>query len=904
MACTPNRSTVGPNAAPGAASAGTTAGPGLVEKVPGGWLAVEVCAADVIRIEYAKEPSFFGRSTLATAPKRCAHTDFKIDASAATKTLTTANLAVRIDLATGAVTFLDLAGHPIVAERGRTLAPVTAQGESTFHVRQEWEPNDDEALYGLGQHQQGFMNIKGVDLDLRQYNTEIVIPYLVSSRGYGIFWDNTSFTRFGDPDPAVPLDVSGLYATGTDAQPGDVAGDGSSADWSGTVTAKATGDYLFRTYSTGDIKVSVDDAPIIDHWRQGWLPGEDIARVRLTAGQVARVHLQWAIDGRKPIVRLLWKPPVPNRSTSLWSEIGDGIDYTFVYGPNLDRVISGYRQLTGEAPMMPRWAFGLWQCRERYRSQDESLDIVDGFRTRGIPLDNIVQDWQYWDPSAWGSHKFDPSRFPDPDGWIRALHEKHARLMISVWPKFYPGTANFDAMDKGGFVFRKNIEEKQKDFLGNVYTDYDAFSPGARRLYWSQIDEALFSHGVDAWWLDASEPELVDGPFTSVAAQVEANETHLNPTALGPGGRVLNAFSLVNSQAIYEGQRKKAADQRVFILTRNGFAGQQRYAAASWSGDITSTWTALRKQIPAGLSFALSGMPYWTLDSGGFAVPHRFANGEAAQADVDEWRELNTRWFEYATFLPLLRVHGQWPHREMWEFGGDKSPTFEAELKFDRVRYRLLPYVYSLAGSVTHEGGTIMRPLVMDFRSDARARDIGDQYMFGPALMVSPVTTHLARSRDVYLPATPGGWYDFWTGAAVAKGGSVRSPAPFDAIPVHVRAGAIVPMGPELQYTGEKAADPLTLRVYAGTDGSFTIYEDEGINYNYERGNFTRIPLRWNDAKRTLTIATREGSFAGMLEKRTFEIIVVTPAHPVAFSFQPVAEKTVRYEGKQIDVAF
>jgi alpha-D-xyloside xylohydrolase len=583
--------------------------------------------------------------------------------------------------------------------------------------------------------------------------------------------------------------------------------------------------------------------------------------------------------------------------------VADGIDYTFVYGPDLDRVIAGYRQLTGQAPMMPRWAFGLWQCRERYRTQDESLEVVDGFRRRGIPLDNIVQDWQYWNPREWGSHQFDPSRFPDPNGWIKGLHEKNAHLMISVWPKFYRGSANFEALEKGGFLFERNLAENQKDFLGNVYTVYDAFNPKARQLYWSQINDAIFSRGADAWWMDASEPELVDGPFATISAYVEANKSHLSPTAEGAGGRVLNAFSLVNSQAIYEGQRAMAPNQRVFMLTRNGFAGQQRYAAASWSGDITSTWTAMKKQIPAGLSFALSGMPYWTLDSGGFAVPWRFGSQNATPADVEEWRELNTRWFEYATFLPLLRVHGQHPNREMWEFGGDKSPAFEAELKFDRLRYRLLPYIYSLAGAVTHEGGTILRPLVMDFRDDARARELVDQYMFGPAFMVSPVTVHGARMRDVYLPATKGGWYDFWTGEVAGNGTVVHAPAPFDAIPLHVRAGTIVPLGPELQYTAEKPADPITLYVYSGADAAFTLYEDEGVNYDYEKGASARIALRWNDGKRTLTIGAREGSFPGMLEHRTFDVVVIGAQRPVPFSFHPVAEKKVSYTGAAVDVA-
>jgi alpha-D-xyloside xylohydrolase len=407
--------------------------------------------------------------------------------------------------------------------------------------------------------------------------------------------------------------------------------------------------------------------------------------------------------------------------------------------------------------------------------------------------------------------------------------------------------------------------------------------------------------------MDASEPEIVHSPM------LEDLRRHMNPTALGTGSSVLNAYPLMNDEAVYAGQRAAAPDQRVFILTRSAFAGAQRYAAATWSGDISSTWTALRKQIPAGLSFCLSGIPYWTMDTGGFAVPARWARRSGNPADADpslmsaaevaEWCELNTRWFEYGTFVPLLRVHGQFPFREMWQFGGDLSPAYQAQLKFDRLRYRLLPYLYSLAGAVTQEGGTIMRALVMDFRADAKARGIGDEYMLGPALLVSPVTVYEARSRPVYVPAAAG-WYDFWTGAPEAGGRTIEAPAPYDAIPVYVRAGAIIPFGPELQYTGEKPADPLTLYVYAGADGTFTLYEDDGLTYGYEQGAFACIPLRWDDAARTLRIGARTGTFPGMLAERTLQVILVSKQKPVGFSLAPQPDQTVRYRGDPIDLTF
>jgi alpha-D-xyloside xylohydrolase len=360
-------------------------------RVSGGQLLIDVCADDVIRVAFATNREFFGRASLMAAPKRCGGATWRVSTEAGAATVTTAKLAVRVDLGSGAVSFRDLAGRSILDERagGRTLTPATVQGEKTFHIRQQWEPHADETLHGLGQHQQELIDVKDHDLELRQWNTEIAVPLLVSSRGYGILWDNTSYTRFGDLGDAVPLPgTTGLYATTAGAQPGDVAFDAKlSSSWKGMVTPPASGDYLFRTYSAGAIKLRVGDQTVVDHWRQGWLPGEDVARVRLTAGKAVPVELTWNGDIGVKIVRLLWKPPVAGRTTSLWSEVADGVDYYFIYGPEIDRVIAGYRRLTGEAPMMPRWAFGLWQCRERYRTQKESIDVLDGFRRRGIPVD-------------------------------------------------------------------------------------------------------------------------------------------------------------------------------------------------------------------------------------------------------------------------------------------------------------------------------------------------------------------------------------------------------------------------------------------------------------------------------------------------------------------------------------
>ena len=440
----------------GAGDAGPTTGPGLTLDVGGGTLKIEVCADNVVRVAYAKSAAFFTRASLTTAAKQCLPATVTTTNAGSLTTLTTPRLTVQVDTATGAVTFLDPSGQPILAENaggGRTLTAATVQGEATTSVRQEWAPNSDESLYGLGQHQHGLINIKGTDLDLHQYNTKVFIPYLVSSRGYGILWDNTSYTRFGDLTNAVPLPgVSGLYATSGDA--GDVNPGSGSVSWSGMVTPTVTGDHTFRTYSSGTIQLSVNNQVVIDHYRQGWLPSEDIAHVKLTAGQAVPVKLQWSSDINVNIVRLLWKPPVSNPTTSLWSQVADGTDYYFVYGPELDDVVAGYRQLTGQATMMPLWAYGFWQCREHYKTAQEITDVLKGYRDRGAPIDNIVQDWQYWVADQWGSHQFETSRYPDPAGLIKTIHDTyHARLMISVWPKFYTTTANYTALNAQNFVY-------------------------------------------------------------------------------------------------------------------------------------------------------------------------------------------------------------------------------------------------------------------------------------------------------------------------------------------------------------------------------------------------------------------------------------------------------------------
>jgi alpha-D-xyloside xylohydrolase len=920
---------------------------GVAVAVGANRLEVRACREDVIRVAYAPPGPFFARKSLIMVPTACTPTTIGVQETEGAVTLSTKKLSARIALPGGAVTFLDAQGRTLLAEKaggGKTLAPAEVMGEKTAHVQAEFEPLAGEAYYGLGAHQNGWMNYAGRDVDMYQHNIIDVVPFLASSRGYGLLWDNTSHTRFGDTRAPVhvpaanlvdaagkPGGLTGTYRQGTcaagtvvetrvDAQvafgapedrpvitevhnqpqataeqvnPKLKAGD-VCVTWEGHILSDAAGPYDLSTFANDGVELWIDGRQVIRTWRQAWLPWWDTVRFNWGAREKHAIKLQWEREDNEATLRLKWKTPPRAAHTSLWSEVGDGIDYYFVYGPDLDDVVAGYRALTGPAPLMPRWALGLFQSRERYKTAQETLDALAEFRKRAIPVDVIVMDWQYWKLDSWGSHQFDPERFPDPGGWIRDIHDKYnAKLMISVWPKFYPGTENFKAMQEKGFLYPETLKRPTKDWLGFVHTDYDAYNPEARKLFWKQMNDALFSKGVDAWWMDATEPELV-GEGTPGALKAA-----MHPTFLGSGARMANGYVVPASEAVYEGQRGVKPDQRVFILTRSAFAGSQRYAASTWSGDVSSDWDSLRKQVPAGLNMALSGIPWWTSDIGGFSVPKRWATDKPKASDLEEWRELLTRWFQYSTFCPMLRVHGQFPNREMWNVGDETTKAYQTQLFFDKLRYRMLPYNYSVAAAVTHKGAGFMRPLVMDFAHDPEVLGIPDQYLFGPSLLVSPVTSRGATSRSVYLPQGTG-WFDFWTGAFRDGGKRIDAAAPYERIPVYVRAGSILPMGPELQYTAEKPADPLTLWVYTGADGAFDLYEDDGLTYGYEKGASATIRLEWNEATGTLTVGPRQGSFPGLLAARTLRVVFVSKDTPVGHVPDPSPARQVKYDGTAV----
>lgn len=904
---------------------------------PGQAVRLIVVNERIIRVSSVPFGEFPETTSLMAVERPDANMEFTIEKGAGHVTLSTSLLSAEVSLLTGAVSFTDNDGTLFLTEKedgGRSFMPVMAMGEKGYTIRQQFESYPDEAIYGLGANQTSFMNLKGKDADLFQYNTLAVVPFIISNRNYGILWDNNSRTKYGDIRDWNELSSlklydsqgaeNGLTATYADRKTGkqvfttrnereisyqfipDLAGlpegfnpGGGKVTWEGAFETDTTGVFKFMFNSAGYARLWIDGRLLFDRWRQCWNASASYFTLNLEQGRRYPLKIEWIPDGGESYIALRYLTPLDDdeqQRISFWSEVADQIDYYFISGENMDEVISGYRTVTGKAPVMPEWAMGFWQSRQRYTNQEELLDVVREYRKRNIPFDNIVLDWQYWPADKWGDHQFDVTRFPDPDGMIRTLHDDlNARIMISVWPKYYVGTENYEAMKSKGYLYMRNVEMERRDWIGYLSTFYDAFNADARTAFWNQINIALYSRGIDAWWLDATEPDITSN------LPMEERKAMMNPTALGSADRYFNAYSLVQAQGVYEGQRATDPENRVFILTRSAFAGLQRYSAANWSGDIAARWHDMAAQIPCGLNMSMSGIPWWTMDIGGFSVESRYHN--PSPADLDEWRELMTRWHQYGAFVPLFRSHGEFPFREIYNTAPDNHIAYKTMVEYNRLRYRLMPYIYSLAGQAWLNDYTIMRGLTMDFSLDTEVFDIADQYMFGPSLMVNPVTEYKVRSRKVYLPSAYG-WYDVRTGRHYAGGTVIEADAPYEWMPLFAREGSLIPTGPDIQYTGEKEADPLTLWVYAGADGAFELYEDEGDNYNYEDGAYTLIPLTWNEAERTLTIGKREGEYRGMLHERTINVIMVSENRAVKLDFGRPPDKSVKYSGEEIKVRF
>jgi alpha-D-xyloside xylohydrolase len=890
---------------------------------------VQFYADDTVRVIKWLANGTSDKNSLVVIQKDLPKLEIKVQENPASFLLSSANITVQVSKIDGVISYLTDDNQVILKEQGKAvISPIDIPHEkNAFSIQQSFRLTPDEGIYGLGQHQDGYMNYRGKTVKLVQSNTDAVTPFLISTAGWGMLWDNYSKTIFSD-------------------NPGRM---------------------------------------------------------------------------------------------SMWSEVADNVDYCFIACKTMDETIAGYRNLTGQAPMYGKWAYGYWQSKEHYKTRDELLGVAKEYRKRQIPIDNMIQDWNYWgDNKTWSGMFFDEKKFPNPKEMVDILHEMNYHMIISIWAGLGPDTAIFKEMDKKGYLY------DQFGWAGFKY--YDAYNPKANNLYWKYLKEGLYSKGIDGWWIDSTEPDVVNA---LTKEGTDAWMKKLGTNHLGSFARYMNPYSLVMTDSVYQNHRKETDQKRAYILTRSAFAGQQRNAATTWSGDIGANWDVYRKQISAGVNHCMSGIPYWTFDIGSFVIGSYggvFSNGGTDPA----YQELYARMFQFGAFCPIFRSHGSETPREMWEFGD----YTDMMIKFDNLRYRLMPYIYSLAWQITDGGYTIMRGLPMDFASDKKTYAIDDQFMFGPAMMVCPVTEYMqhkppqdsilitpehfrtkdgkpgldvtyysdielknvlrkqvepninlfwytgwpdfiddatfamrwegklvptqtgthrfhmksfgpkkvfldgkelecnyfsvefytvpvelqagkeydfafqtsndvagafrsqlywktpeihaqektveprAKTRQVYLPAGTQ-WTDFWTGETLNGGQTITSDAPMEKMPLLIKAGSIIPMGPFVQYADEKAADPIELRIYPGTDGSFTLYEDENDNYNYEKGVYATIDFKWNDAKRQLTISDRKGSFPGMLKDRTFNIVIVGKDHGAGIETTDKPDKIVSYNGKQ-----
>ncbi len=892
----------------------------------GNTIRLQVISPDIIRVSAVPGESITDRNSLVVVPQR-GETDFNVALNGDSLIVTTAELQALV-CPDGSLSFFDHDGKLLAGGGRMSFDPTSVEGKDAFSVRTMFASSDDESFYGLGQQQSGEFDHKGRSEELYQYNTKVSVPFVVSTKGYGILFDAYSLSRWGNPEPYKQLGeiftlfdkdgeegaLTGTYKT----KDGNVLSrredslyfenefviknlpqiplSGSEVVYEGYIQAPETADYHFIQYYAGFQETNIGGEEVMSRlWRPAWNPNSKKYTVHLIKEEKTPVRIVWNPDGNVSYMGLrvaTLQPAEEEKALSFWSEFEPGEDFYFIAGENYDGVIRGYRTLTGKAQVMPKWALGFWQSRERYSTQDELVGTLAEMRRRHIPVDNIVQDWQYWKEDQWGSHQFDPERYPDPEKMLDDVHGMNARFMISVWPKFYTNTDNYQELKASGYAYTHAEDAGLVDWLGHKQTFYDAYSEGGRQMFWRQMDKNLYSkygRKIDAWWMDASEPNLRD------CLPMDYFKWLLTPNALGSSTEYLNAYALVNADAIYNGQRKIDPDKRVFLLTRNGFAGLQRYSTATWSGDIGTSWIDMRMQMPAGLNYSMSGIPFWGMDIGGFSVMGKFYD----EANQEEWRELQTRWHQFGTFVPLFRTHGQWPQRELWNIAPEGSPAYESILWYMRLRYRLMPYLYSLAGAVHFGDYTLMRGLPMDFPDDPKVRDLSDQWMFGPALMPCPVYEYQARSREVYFPK--GGWYDIYTGEYIQGSQTQVVPAPYERIPLFARAGSIIPFGPEIEWSGEKPADDICLYVYSGADVDFTLYEDDGLTYGYEKGKFSTIPISWDEASGTLTIGARQGTFPGALEKRSFRVVLVDPSHPVPYD-PDASGQPVSYEGSSISL--
>lgn len=762
-----------------------------------GMTKLEPRSSEIIRVVYTLRDNFSSQDKHGILYKE-SYSEWNYSETNDSICVKTNSLSLRIDKETASIIYYDRNGKLLLKERGyesrnleefdsfKTIVDentkieriATPDGikevvkdaakifdQKLYRTRLYLEWQDEEALYGLGQNEEGYLNLRGTTAFLHQANKKISIPFLVSSLGYGILMDTYSPMVFNDN----------------------------------------------------------------------------------------------------------------NYGSYIYTEADYEMDYYFIFGGNIDGVIHGYRQLTGKAVMLPKWAFGFIQSQERYETDEELIHIIKEYRNRNIGLDCVVLDWCSWEGDLWGQKTFDKKRFGDPRAMMEQIHDNHANLMISVWPNMSKDCDNYKEFDKA-------------DLLLPASSIYDSYREEGRKLYWEQAREGLFQYGVDAWWCDSSEPFTPEWNHIKKPEPSTMYREFYDVSSRYIPAQLTNSYGLFHAKAIYEGQRGTTNEKRVVNLTRNGYTGQQRYGAILWSGDISADWNTMKRQIAAGLNFCASGIPYWTLDIGGFFVKKGvewFWDGEYDQGYEDlGYRELFTRWFQYGCFLPVFRSHGTDFRRELWNFGEAGSPFYDALIKINHLRYQLMPYIYSIAARVWKDDYTMLRLLAFDFAEDAKAREINDQFLFGSNLMVCPVTEPMyyskgskpiegsSKVRTVYLPEGSG-WYDFWTNRYYEGGQEITANAAIDIIPLYVKAGSILPMTCFMQYVDEIPDAPIEVLVYPGKDSEFELYEDEGNSYRYEEGEYSITRLTWTEKTQNLDISEPKGSYAEMVKNRGFKIKVI-----------------------------
>lgn len=784
---------------------------GIKAKINSMDVEIQFYGPSTVRVLKSPVGKAFSKESL-TVIKKPQATKFTVNQQGDFVSLKSEKLKVDVDMKSGKISYYTLAGAPLLSEKesGATFTDFNYAGSKTYTINQVFRLDKEESIYGLGQQQRGKLSLRNARINMVQGNTDDYVPFLVSTKGYGLFWDNYSPTVFED------------------------------------------------------------------------------------------------------------KP----ESTSFKSDVGDCIDYYFMLGGSIDGSIASMRDLTGQAPMFPLWTFGYWQSKERYKSQNELVGVVSKYRELGVPLDGIIQDWQYWGNNyLWNAMDFLNPEYPNPKKMVDDIHKMNAHVIISIWNSFGPQTKQFREMQPKGMLLnfgtwpQSGLETwpPNRDYPSGVQP-YDPYNPEARNIYWKYLNKGLFSVGIDGWWMDSSEPDHLDFKPTDFDLK----------TYLGSFRKVRNAFPLMAVGGVSEHQRATSSEKRIFILTRSAFAGQQRYGANTWSGDVNSSWQSLRNQIPAGLNFSMSAIPYWNTDIGGFFAS-AYKKGFSEGAKNPSFQELYVRWLQFGAFTPMMRSHGTDIPREIYNFGKKGETIYDAIAKTIDLRYSLLPYIYSTSWSVTNSQSTIMRALVMDF-DDKKVVDINNEYMFGKSILVAPVvnaqytpetivksdeqtgwdkkdangenktasvTFSQAKSTKVYLPEGTT-WFDFWTNEKINGGQEITKATTIDEIPLYIKSGSIIPFGPQVQYATEKKWDNLEIRVYPEANGSFTLYEDENDNYNYEKGVYSTINFTWNDAKKSLTINNRKGCFPGMLSTRKFKIVVVTTGKK--------NDKAVTYAGKKVVV--